>query len=91
VAHVHLHDIAGLQRLGLVGKWGEVADAVVDRDASRESNTLLHLLLLLEGLGALLRDDGVAKGADAGDILAISALGDHALQRNCNNVKRCTT
>ena len=30
--------------------WREVADAVVDRDAAREGNALLHLLVLLERL-----------------------------------------
>ena len=81
---VHLHDVASCQRLRLIRQGREVADAVVDRQAGGERDALLHLLLLLEALRALLRDDAIAECADFGDVLAILALHNHTLQGNCN-------
>ena len=37
--------------------WREMADAVVDRDAARERDALLHLLVLLERLKKYLRNE----------------------------------
>ena len=43
--------------IGVTVHWREVADAVVDRDAARERDALLHLLVLLERLKKYLRNE----------------------------------
>ena len=59
--HSHLHDIAFLQRKGVLGKRRTMADSLVNRYACRERNALLDLLGFIDA-SSLCDDKFVAKG-----------------------------
>ena len=61
MVHSHLHDIAFLQRKGVLGERRTMADRLVDRYARRKCNSFLDLLGLIDASG-LCDDKFVAKG-----------------------------
>ena len=69
-SYLHLGDISIGKGMRLIAQWREVTHNLVHRDASWESDTLLHVLGLLAGVGllALLLDHLVDLLADGVDV-----------------------
>mmetsp|Transcript_1096 Transcript_1096/g.2532 ORF Transcript_1096/g.2532 Transcript_1096/m.2532 type:complete len:213 (+) Transcript_1096:829-1467(+) len=86
-AQVDLRDVALLKLHALLLEGGEVAAAVVERDAGGEGDALLNLLPLVHGR-ELLVDRGVARLAQLSDRLAHHASRLHSLDGGVGDIAR---
>lgn len=97
-SYLHLGDISIGKSMRLVAQWREVSHDLVHRDASWESDSLLHVLGLLASVGllALLLDhliDLLAHGVDVGPRHAkFDSLGEarYIKERTQNRRKNAT-